>query len=154
VHFSEPYVTLRHALLYNRAVISRLASGGLPEDALRKFRGNIGVIGASAYVDFATASYPKAKVIPFPSWEATIEGLKDRKVDVVYRDEFEIRSVLIHEPAMHVDYGAAVIADRRSFLTMAICDSCAKLEEFINYFIAQHAGSYSLDELLAISRED
>jgi len=154
VHFSEPYVTLRHALLYNRAVISRLANGGAPEDALRNFRGNIGVIGASAYVDFATASYPKAQIVPFPSWEATIAGLKTGTVDAAYRDEFEIRSLLIHDPAIHVEFGAAIIADRRSFLTMAICDSCAKLEEFVNYFIAQHNRAYVLDDLLTASYKE
>jgi polar amino acid transport system substrate-binding protein len=151
VHFSEPYVTLRHALLYNRAAISRLANGRTPEEALRDFRGNIGVIGGSAYVEFAAASYPNATVVPFPSWEDTIEGLKSGKVDVVYRDEFEIRTVLIHDPAIHVEFGAAIIADRRSFLTMAICETCLKLEEFINYFIAQHNQAYKLDELLTLN---
>lgn len=151
VRFSEPYLTLRHALLYKRATISRLANSSAPEEALRNFRGNIGVIGESAYVDFATASYPKATVVPFPSWEATIEGLKSGKVDVVYRDEFEIRTVLIHDPAIHVEFGAAIIADRRSFLTVAICETCLKLEEFINYFIAQHKRAYKLDELLALN---
>jgi len=154
VHFSAPYVTLRHALLYNRATISRLSNRRSPEGALRDFRGNIGVIGASAYVDFAQANYPKANVVQFPTWEATIEALKSGKIDIVYRDEFEIRSALIHDPAIHIEFGAAVIADRRSFLTMAICDSCLKLEEFINYFIAQHAGFYSLDDLLTISYGD
>jgi ABC-type amino acid transport substrate-binding protein len=151
VRFSEPYLTLHHALLYNRAVISRLANGGLPDSALRRFAGKIGVIGASAYVDFATANYPKATVIPFLTWEATIEALKSGRVDAVYRDEFEIRSVLLHDPAMHVQFGAAVMTDRKSFLAVAICDSCTKLEEFINYFIAQHPRAYSLDELLTVS---
>jgi ABC-type amino acid transport substrate-binding protein len=151
VRFSEPYVTLRHALLYNRAVISRLSHGGSPENALRSYTGEIGVIGASAYVDFATADYPKATIVPFHTWEETIDALKSGRVDVVYRDEFEVRSVLLHDPAMHVQFGAAVMTDRRSFLAVAICDSCVKLEEFINYFIAQHPHTYSLDELLTIS---
>jgi polar amino acid transport system substrate-binding protein len=154
VRFSEPYVTLRHALLYNRAVISAAANGASPEEALRNFDGKIGVIGASAYVDFATADYPKAKIVPFPTWDATIDALKSGKVDVVYRDEFEVRSVLIHDPAIHIEYGAAVIADRRSFLAMAICNTCVKLEEFINYFIAQHPRTYSLDELLTMHYEN
>jgi polar amino acid transport system substrate-binding protein len=151
VRFSDPYLTLRHALLYNRAVISRLANGGSPDAALRRFAGKVGVIGGSAYVDFARASYPKATVIPFPTWEATVEALKIGQVDMVYRDEFEVRSLLLHDPAMHVQFGAAVMTDRRSFLTVAICDSCLKLEEFINYFVAQHPNAYSLDELLTIS---
>ena len=153
VRFSRPYMTLRHALLYNRDIISRLSTGR-PGDALRNFTGRIGVIGRSAYVDFATDNYPNASIVPFATWQATIAALKRGDVDVVYRDEFEARSVLINDPAMHVAFGAAIIADRRSFLTMAICDSCLKLEEFINYFIAQHPREYSLDDLLKISYEN
>jgi polar amino acid transport system substrate-binding protein len=154
VRFSEPYITLHHALLYNRRVISQLSNGGAPENALREFAGKIGVIGDSAYVDFATADYPKATIVPFRTWEATIAALKTGQIDVVYRDEFEIRSVLMHDPAMHVLFGAAVMSDRRSFLAAAICDTCVKLEEFVNYFIAQHPRAYSLDELLTISYRD
>lgn len=153
VRFSAPYLTLRHALLYNRSVMSRLSNGVSPDSALRSYTGKIGVIGASAYVDFATADYPKATIVPFRTWEATIDALKSGQVDVVYRDEFEVRSVLLHDPAMHVRFGAAVMTDRRSFLTVAVCDSCVKLEEFINYFIAQHPRAYSLDALLTVSYE-
>jgi polar amino acid transport system substrate-binding protein len=154
VRFSEPYVTLRHALLYNRAVISLLANGGPPEEALREFAGNIGVIGKSAYVDFVSADFPKAKIVQFGTWEEAISALKSGKVDAVYRDEFEVRSVLVHDPAIHIEFGAAVLCDRRSFLTIAICDACVKLEEFINYFIAQHPRAYSLDEFLTIRYAD
>jgi polar amino acid transport system substrate-binding protein len=150
VRFSEPYITLRHALLYNRAAISRIANGGPPENALRDFDGNIGVIGGSAYVDFALAEFPTAKVVPFDTWEETIEALKSGKVSVVYRDEFEVRSILINDPAIHIEFGAAIVSDRRSFLAMAICDTCVKLEEFINYFIAQHSRAYAIDELLRV----
>jgi polar amino acid transport system substrate-binding protein len=154
VRFSEPYVTLRHAFLYNRAAISQLANGGPPEEALREFSGNIGVIGASAYVDFATADFPKARIVPFGTWDSAVEALKSHKVDLVYRDEFEVRSILIHDPSIHIEFGAAVLSDRRSFLAIAICDACVKLEEFINYFIAQHPRAYSLDELLTTSYAD
>ena len=64
MRFSVPYVTLRHALLYNRAVIAGLSNGAAPEATLRGFAGKIGVIGASAYVDFATADYPHAESFP------------------------------------------------------------------------------------------
>ena len=105
VHFSETYVTLRHAILYNRAVISQLAKGGALEDVLRDFRGNIGVIGASAYVDFAIASYPKAKIVPFPTWDVTIQALKAGKVDLVYRDEIPLTSAIAHRHLLHGSKG-------------------------------------------------
>jgi polar amino acid transport system substrate-binding protein len=150
VRFSQPYATFRHAVLYDRAAISAARPGAAPDVALREFRGRIGVIGASAYVDFARASYPSAQIVEFPSWEDTLNALRQRKVAMVYRDEFEVRSVLIGDPAMHVEFGAAVISDRRSFLTVALCNTCAKLQEFVNYFVAQHPSAYKLDALLAI----
>ena len=48
VRFSSPYLTLQHALIYNRKTIAGLAKGGPPENALRDFAGRIGVIEASA----------------------------------------------------------------------------------------------------------
>jgi hypothetical protein len=42
VRFSEPYVTLHHAFLFNRAMIAQEAKGAAPEEALRNFRGRIG----------------------------------------------------------------------------------------------------------------
>jgi polar amino acid transport system substrate-binding protein len=53
VRFSEPYITLRHALLYNRLAIGSLSEGRSPAQALRDFRGRLGAVRGSAYVDFA-----------------------------------------------------------------------------------------------------
>jgi ABC-type amino acid transport substrate-binding protein len=60
VRFSEPYVTLRHALLFNRSVIAREADGRPPAAVLQNYHGKIGVIAGSAYVDFGHKNFPKA----------------------------------------------------------------------------------------------
>jgi ABC-type amino acid transport substrate-binding protein len=44
--------------------LSDAANGAAPEDVLRNFRGKIGVIGASAYVDFAHRNFPNAQIVP------------------------------------------------------------------------------------------
>src|SRR5258706_6431377 len=53
VRFSEPYVTLRHALLFNRLAIARAAGGRPPAAVLQKYKGPLGVVYGNAYVDFA-----------------------------------------------------------------------------------------------------
>jgi polar amino acid transport system substrate-binding protein len=154
VRFSDPLVTWRHAMLYNRAVVARDTKGGLPQDVLRKFPHKIGVIAASAYVDFARQNFPLAQIVEIRGWDDVVAALRDGKVDAIYRDEFEIKRVLKVSPALNVHFGAAIISDQLAFVSIAICDTCAKLQEFINYFIAQNKGTYTLEGILAASLQE
>jgi ABC-type amino acid transport substrate-binding protein len=148
VRFSEPYVTLRHALLFNRVAIARAAGGRPPATVLQKYQGRLSVIAGSAYVDFASKNFPDATVVEAPNWDAAIENLLSGQVDAVYRDEFEIRRVLKNKPALNVRLGSAVIVDQKALLSIAICDTCSKLQEFINYHIGVTRGAFTLKGLL------
>lgn len=148
VRFSEPYVTLRHSLLFNRVAIARAADGRPPAAVLQKFKGRIGAISGSAYVDFAHRNFPDATVVEAQNWDAAIESLLNGQVQAVYRDEFEIRRVLKNKPALNVQFGSAVIIDQKALLSIAICDTCTKLQAFINYHIGMTPGEFSLKELL------
>jgi polar amino acid transport system substrate-binding protein len=148
VRFSEPYVTLRHALLFNRVAIAREADGRPPAAVLQKYKGRLGVIAGSAYVDFAHRNFPDATVVEARNWDVAIESLLSGQVDAVYRDEFEIRRVLKNKPALNVRFGSAVIVDQNALLSIAICDTCSKLQAFINYHIGMTRGEFTLEGLL------
>jgi NADPH:quinone reductase-like Zn-dependent oxidoreductase len=66
----------------------------------------------------------------------------------------EIRRVLKIRPTLNVHFGAAVITDQKAFLSIAICDSCTKLQEFINFHLAQTQGTFTLQGLLASDLRD
>jgi ABC-type amino acid transport substrate-binding protein len=151
VLFSQPYVTLRHAMLYDRLEIANMADGAAPSEVLRNFHGKIGVIAASAYVDFGRRNFPRAEIVPLENWELVIRALKERRVDAVYRDEFEIRRVLKHEPALSIKFGAALITDQKAFLSIAICDTCSKLQQFINYHLTEYPQTVTIDNLLELA---
>jgi polar amino acid transport system substrate-binding protein len=148
VRFSEPYVTLRHALLFNRLAIARAAGGRPPASVLQKYQGRLGVIAGSAYVDFAHRNFPDASLVEARNWDVAIASLLSGQVDAVYRDEFEIRRVLKNKPALNVRFGSAVITDQNALLSIAICDTCSKLQEFINYHIGMTRGEFTLEALL------
>jgi polar amino acid transport system substrate-binding protein len=154
VRFSDPMVTWRHAMLFNRSVAARDAKGGSLQNVLRKFSRKIGVIGASAYVDFARQNFPEAQIVEISDWDAVVGALKDGKVDAIYRDEFEIKRVLKLNPALNVHFGMGLLNDQFAFVSIAICDTCTKLQEFINYFIAQNKGAYTLNGILAASLKE
>jgi polar amino acid transport system substrate-binding protein len=148
VRFSEPYVTLRHALLFNRAGIAREANGRPPAAVLQRYRGRIGVIAGSAYVDFAMTNFPEASVAKAPTWDLVVASLLAGQVDAIYRDEFEIRRIVKISPALNVQFGTAAITDQNALLSIAICDTCSKLQELINYRLGRTKNSITLKTLL------
>jgi ABC-type amino acid transport substrate-binding protein len=149
VRFSQPYLTLHHALLFERASVAALAAGHPLDDTLRHFHGRIGVISGSAYAEAVHRNFPDADILGLNSWNAVIRALKERRVDAIYRDEFEIKRVLQLSPALNVRFGAAIITDQFALLSVAICDSCAKLQEMIDYHLTQTVGTFNLPALLA-----
>ena len=148
VRFSDPYISLRHSLLYNRATLAENAQGGAPIDALRRFSGRIGVIRGSAYVDFANRNFPAARVLELDDWSEAVSALKENKIDAVYRDEFEIRSLSRKDPTLNVRFGIAIIADQFAHLSIAICSNCSRLQEFVNFHLTETRGAFSLKSLL------
>lgn len=149
VRFSDPYLTLRQALLFDRVYIGAQAAGRAPEEELRKFSGTVGVIAKSEYVDFAQRNFPDAQISELQTWEDSIEALMNNRVDAIYRDEFEVRRVLKNNPALNVRFGSAALTDQKSFLSFAICETCSRLQEFINYQIAENRVPFTLSGLIA-----
>jgi polar amino acid transport system substrate-binding protein len=157
VRFSQPYAKLRHAMVYNRKIVARLAKGGNPEDSFRAFAGRVGVIGASSYVEFAKDNFPAATIVEVKSWDAGIQALRDQTIDGLYRDEFEVRRVLENNPDMGVPFGSAIFTDKVDFKVIYICNPCTNLQQLVNLYIEsnQHllARSMSIDALMRNARE-
>jgi polar amino acid transport system substrate-binding protein len=149
VRFSEPYIALRHALLFNRAVIARDPERRAPAAILQGFSGRLGVIVGSAYVDFAKTNFPAAHVVEARTWDEVIANLIAGNVDAVYRDEFEIRRVVKNNPSLNIKFGTAAIVDQDALLSVAICDTCSKLQELINFHLERTREALTLKELLA-----
>jgi polar amino acid transport system substrate-binding protein len=149
VRFSDPYFIVRQAFLFNRATIGKLAAGRPPEDVLRTFNGTIGVIGKSAYVGFAQRNFPDAQIMELRTWEDSIDALMNDRVDAIYRDEFEIRRVLQNNPALNIKFGSAAFTDQKSYLSFAVCDSCVRLQQFINFQISENRVPFTLSGLLS-----
>ena len=157
VRFSQPYAKLRHAMVYNRKVVARLAKGGNPEDAIRAFSGRIGVIGASSYVEFAKESFPAATIVEVKSWDDGVKALRDETIDGLYRDEFEVRRVLEKNPDMGVPFGSAVFTDKIDFKVIYICNPCTNLQQLVNLYIESNqqllVRSMSVEALLHNARQ-
>ena len=102
-------------------------------------------------MDFAQRNFPDAQISELQTWEDAVAALVLSRVEALYRDEFEIRRVLKHNPALNVRFGSAAVIDQKSLLSVAICATCSRLQDFINYQIAERRVRFELPSLLASS---
>lgn len=145
VRFSRPYIKIPYAAIYSRLDIEAASdrSKKLSEEFL-KFNGKVGVIKGTAYVSAAKEHFKAAEVVSFDDWKSSVSALKSGKVSILYRDEFEIKRLLKAEPQLNIKYGVAAVKDRSSNISVAICDSCAKLQQFVNYYLDNEKNEFSI----------
>ena len=83
-----------------------------------------------------------------PTWDDAVASLLAGRVEAIYRDEFEIRRIVKNSPALNVQFGTAAIIDQSALLSIAICDTCSKLQELINYHLGRTKNNITLKTLL------
>jgi ABC-type amino acid transport substrate-binding protein len=137
VRFSDPYLSLRHALLLHRESLARLARGRPVPQVLRNFEGSIGVIAKSSFADFARRHFPRATVREFATWEAVVQAVSRGDVMAAYRDEFEIKGVLRSDPAAALALRTVTLDDLDDTLAMVVHPADVHWLAFVNQFLAQ-----------------
>lgn len=152
VAFSEPYLTLRDALLFNRLTLAQKTQGIELADYLRHFHGTLGVIEKSAYQSFAPINFPDAKVVAFSDWNAVVDATLHGTVDAAYRDEFAVRAVALIRPETSIDLRAITINDVHSGLSVAVPWNEPMLLALVNQVIDDRPSSMTADDLMNLYR--
>jgi polar amino acid transport system substrate-binding protein len=148
VRFSDPYLTLHHALILNRLAFARLARERTPAQAVRSFDGSLGVIANSSFADFAVSNFPKASVRPYPSWDALVAAVQRGEVVGGYRDEFEVKRLLTEQPAAALQLRTITLRDRDDTIGIAVGADAPTLHAFINLFLATRKTRLDIGEVL------
>jgi ABC-type amino acid transport substrate-binding protein len=145
VRFSKPYIIIPYAAIYSRLDIEAGTdkTKKLSEEFL-KFKGKVGVIKGTAYEPAAKIHFKNSEVIAYPDWKSAVAALKSGKVSLLYRDEFEIKALLQSDPQLNIKFGVASIKDRTSNISVAICDGCGKLQQFVNYYLDTETNDFSV----------
>ena len=147
VYFSQPYFTLNHALVINRIAFARLASNMRIEDAIRQYRGGLGVIAGSSYADFARSNFPKAQVNEYASWEEVMKAVNNGEV-MGYRDEFEIKRLLKEAPASALTLRTFTLKDLEDTLGIAVGVNDPTLLAFVNQILSQQRDKLDIQKVL------
>jgi polar amino acid transport system substrate-binding protein len=151
VNFSDPYLVLRHAILYNRAALVKETGDRELVDVLRNLKGPIGVIKGSAWVENAKRNFPGARVIEYASWEPDIiRAVLQGQVVAAYRDEFETKKYIKDHPQDVIPLGSAVLTDVMAQISIVVDPKLPGLLRWINIFIEVSSVRTSVDALLGL----
>jgi polar amino acid transport system substrate-binding protein len=154
VMFSEPYVTMRQALLINRLQLAKLTSAKLNvEEAIKQLSGKVGVIQNSQYAIFARKRFPKATVVEFPSWKEVVNAVSSGEVLAAFRDELEIKKVVLQQPDFALQVQTVAFSDTTDFLAIVVHWQNRNLVDFINHDLRLNKLSYDAQQVITKYRD-
>ncbi|AMW28798.1 transporter substrate-binding domain-containing protein [Arthrospira platensis] len=148
ISFSHPYLTMRHGLLLNRLQLTQATRNKDLVDFLRDFQGKIGVINASSYEIFARAKFPKATIIRYSNWEDLIRGAMRGDILAAYRDELEVKKILINYPNVALNFQTVALTDTQDPIAIALPWSSNHLLQFVNLYLTMNDKKYTVSQLL------
>lgn len=155
ISYSRPYAQLNHGLLTHRARFATVARGRDMPEIIRTFQGELGVIANSSFADFAGRNFPKARLRRFDSWFGMIDAIRRGNIDAAYRDDFEIKRLLVEDPSLTLVARSVTLTDLTDTLAIGIRPDAPQLSAFVDLFLelSHSAKPMSGDDLLARYRK-
>jgi ABC-type amino acid transport substrate-binding protein len=148
VVYTDPYLSIRHAMLVNRLSFAKIAKDRPVTQVIREFTGTLGVLAGASWEEFARKNFPKAKMVKFKTWEEAVEAVKRGEIVAAYRDEFEVRTVLKADPKLTLTLRSITFSDLESSLAMPVGIYDRALLAFLNEFISLRAEKPSIETIL------
>lgn len=148
VRFSDPYLTLNHAMVLNRLALAKVAADTPISQVVRNFKGSIGVLAKTSYADSAVRNFPQAEIRPYLAWPELIKAVSSGEVMSAYRDEFEIKQVLKSDPTFALTLRTVTFKDLEDSLGIAVGVTDTTLLAFVNQFLAQRKDKLDIKKVL------
>lgn len=153
VAFSNPYVRLKNALMFNRLNLAQKSQGQDLGEYVRNFDGNLGVIEKSSFANFAKLRFPNANIVAFKTWAEVVEATIAGDVDAAYRDEFEVRRIAEDQPETSISLRAVTIADARDSIAVAVPWNSTRLLAIVNQVIDDRPTELNADDVIEMYRK-
>jgi ABC-type amino acid transport substrate-binding protein len=107
------------------------------------------VLDGTSYVSFAQRLFPKAKLLEYPTWEEVVQAVLDRKALAAFRDEVEVRSIVLNRPELAFQLKSILVADSDDGKGIAVARENPLLKEVANLYIDNYARPVEADAVLA-----
>ncbi|MBZ9849911.1 transporter substrate-binding domain-containing protein [Mesorhizobium sp. CA14] len=153
--YSRPYAMLHQGLLANRVNLARITQGKPAEQIIRDFSGYLGVIEGSSFAAYAAATFPHATIQRFAGWSTVIDAIRNGAIDLAYRDDFEIKKLMVDDPSMTVVARSITLTDKVDTIAVGISPANPHLAAFVDLYLDLARGQQVLntDEIIARYRQ-
>ncbi|CDX33605.1 Extracellular solute-binding protein family 3 [Mesorhizobium sp. SOD10] len=153
--YSRPYAMLHQGLLANRVNLARIAQGKPPEQIIRDFSGDLGVIEGSSFATYAATTFPHATIRRFAGWNTVIDAIRSGTIDLAYRDDFEIKKLMVDDPSMTVVARSITLTDKVDTIAVGVRPNNPHLAAFVDLYLDLARGQQVLntDEIIARYRQ-
>jgi ABC-type amino acid transport substrate-binding protein len=149
VLFSNPYITLPHAMLVNRLRFAQIAKGKSMAEVMQDYSDTIGVIANSSFVGYAKTYFPKAKVVEFDTWDQVVDSVAKGDVSAAYRDAFEVKRIIKVKPDLVLTVRSVMIEDIKDTIGIAVNSKNYLLLNFLNLFLEQKNIKFTSEQILS-----
>ncbi|WP_189401721.1 MULTISPECIES: transporter substrate-binding domain-containing protein [unclassified Mesorhizobium] len=153
--YSRPYAMLHQGLLANRVNLARITQGKPPEQIIRDFSGELGVIEGSSFATYAAVTFPHATIQRFAGWNTVIDAIRNGTIDLAYRDDFEIKKLMVDDPSMTVVARSITLTDKVDTIAVGVSPANPHLAAFVDLYLDLARGQQVLntDEIIARYRQ-
>lgn len=148
VQFSSTYLKLEHALLIHRLRFAELARDRPLPAAVRDFTGTLGVIKGSAWDEFARLYFTKARIVAFATWKDAVDAVKQGEVVAVYRDEYEVKSILKQDKSLALILRTVTFDDLQSHWAVMVGMNARALLNVVNEYLEQRTAKPTMKDML------
>lgn len=149
VNFSKPYLSLNHALAINRVRLAEMMKSGADIAAIsRDYKGTLGVLEGSSWMNYAQQNFPHAKLVQFKNYSDAIQAVRSGKVSALYRDNFEIKRLIKNDPTISLTVKTITFTDLEDTIGVAVRPDAHQLLAFINMYIEKQPDRLTVDKLL------
>lgn len=149
--YSRPYAMLHQGLLANRLNLARITQGKPPEQIIRDFSGDLGVIEGSSFATYAATTFPRAQIRRFAGWNTVVDAIRNGTIDMAYRDDFEIKKLMVDDPSMTVVARSITLTDKVDTIAVGVRPDNPHLAAFVDLYLDLARGKQVLntDEIIA-----
>jgi len=148
VKFTNPYITLRQALLINRLRLAERTSESDIDRFIRDFRGRLGVVANSSYEAYAQRNFPNAEIVTYDNWNRVVKAVMKGDVLAAYRDELEIKKIIKSNPQISLRLKTVLLTDTEDNIAMAVNAQDVQLLYWLNLKLESLKIDYTADSLL------
>lgn len=148
IRYSNPYLSLRNGLLYNRVLMARKKIEldhilQLVNEPSLRFISEIG----SSFAEFTGEEFPKSKLVLEKNRPLIFQGLIEGKADVLYNEEYAIKEFFRLHPEQAIYIGHTFSDHKKDYIAIAASLEAPHLLSWINAFLMLRNEQVTYDDL-------